>query len=90
MGIRGSVRRNIDAHIIHSNIDTDVIIAEEPKMGSTRKPEELYSIVEHFCLGRRRLELFGEVRFLLLLILISVGPQHSTWMGYYWRQSVEF
>jgi mRNA (2'-O-methyladenosine-N6-)-methyltransferase len=60
LGIRGSVRRNIDAHIIHSNVDTDVIIAEEPKQGSTRKPEELYSIIEHFCLGRRRLELFGE------------------------------
>lgn len=60
MGIKGSVRRNIDAHIIHSNIDTDVIIAEEPRLGSTRKPEELYSIIEHFCLGRRRLELFGE------------------------------
>jgi hypothetical protein len=37
-----------------------VIIAEEPKQGSTRKPDELYSIIEHFCLGRRRLELFGE------------------------------
>jgi len=60
MGIHGSVRRNTDAHIIHSNIDTDVIIAEEPKVGSNRKPEELYHIIEHFCLGRRRLELFGE------------------------------
>lgn len=27
----------------------------------TRKPEEFYHIVEHFCLGTRRLELFGEV-----------------------------
>jgi len=26
----------------------------------TAKPEELYHIIEHFCLGRRRLELFGE------------------------------
>jgi len=60
MGIHGSVRRNTDAHIIHSNIDTDVVIAEEPKLGSTRKPEEIYHIIEHFCLGRRRLELFGE------------------------------
>eukprot|EP01126_Amoeba_proteus_P034198 TRINITY_DN3394_c0_g1_i3.p1 TRINITY_DN3394_c0_g1~~TRINITY_DN3394_c0_g1_i3.p1 ORF type:complete len:303 (-),score=60.18 TRINITY_DN3394_c0_g1_i3:79-987(-) len=60
MGIRGSVRRNVDAHLIHTNIDTDVIISEEPELGSTRKPEELYCIIEHFCLGRRRLELFGE------------------------------
>jgi N6-adenosine-specific RNA methylase IME4 len=28
--------------------------------GSTRKPEELYHIIEHFAQGRRRLELFGE------------------------------
>jgi hypothetical protein len=27
----------------------------------TRKPEELYHIAEHFCLGTRRLELFGGV-----------------------------
>lgn len=28
--------------------------------GSTAKPEDMYRIVEHFALGRRRLELFGE------------------------------
>lgn len=28
--------------------------------GSTAKPEDMYRIVEHFSLGRRRLELFGE------------------------------
>lgn len=28
--------------------------------GSTRKPEDMYRIIEHFALGRRRLELFGE------------------------------
>lgn len=28
--------------------------------GSTAKPEDMYRIIEHFCLGRRRLELFGE------------------------------
>lgn len=60
MGIKGSVRRNTDAHIIHANIDTDVIISEHPEHGSLRKPEEMYHIIEHFCLGRRRLELFGE------------------------------
>jgi N6-adenosine-specific RNA methylase IME4 len=73
MGIRGSVRRNLDAHVIHSNIDTDVIIAEEPKLGSTRKPEELYSIIEHFCLGRRRLELFGEVFHFFAFHLSLIG-----------------
>lgn len=28
--------------------------------GSTQKPEDMYRIIEHFSLGRRRLELFGE------------------------------
>ncbi|XP_059626232.1 N6-adenosine-methyltransferase non-catalytic subunit MTB-like [Cornus florida] len=60
MGIRGTVRRSTDGHIIHANIDTDVIIAEEPPYGSTAKPEDIYRIIEHFSLGRRRLELFGE------------------------------
>ncbi|RUP52261.1 hypothetical protein BC936DRAFT_149830 [Jimgerdemannia flammicorona] len=60
MGIKGTVRRSTDGHFIHCNVDTDVIISEEPSLGSQRKPEELYHIIEHFCLGRRRLELFGE------------------------------
>ncbi|XP_077241939.1 N6-adenosine-methyltransferase non-catalytic subunit MTB-like [Tasmannia lanceolata] len=60
MGIKGTVRRSTDGHIIHANIDTDIIIAEEPPYGSTTKPEDLYRIIEHFSLGRRRIELFGE------------------------------
>ncbi|KAM3345545.1 N6-adenosine-methyltransferase non-catalytic subunit MTB [Capsicum galapagoense] len=60
LGIKGTVRRSTDGHIIHANIDTDVIIAEEPPYGSTAKPEDMYRIIEHFALGRRRLELFGE------------------------------
>ncbi|KAK4353564.1 hypothetical protein RND71_025758 [Anisodus tanguticus] len=60
LGIKGTVRRSTDGHIIHANIDTDVIIAEEPPYGSTAKPEHMYRIIEHFALGRRRLELFGE------------------------------
>lgn len=34
MGIKGTVRRNQDGHLIHTNIDTDIIIAEEPPLGS--------------------------------------------------------
>ncbi|KAK9918982.1 hypothetical protein WJX75_008465 [Coccomyxa subellipsoidea] len=60
MGIKGMVRRAQDGHIIHANVDTDIIVAEEPPFGSTRKPDEIYSLIEHFSLGRRRLELFGE------------------------------
>jgi hypothetical protein len=50
MGIKGTVRRSTDAHVIHSNVDTDIIVAEEAPFGSMRKPEEIYSIIEHFCL----------------------------------------
>ena len=83
VGLRGTVRRATDPHMIHTNVDTDIIIAEvqslcfQPKqamkerkslcalaqepqpLGSSRKPDELYHIVENFSQGRRRLELFG-------------------------------
>eukprot|EP00731_Ephydatia_muelleri_P025853 Em0017g936a len=59
MGIKGTVRRNQDGNFIHANIDLDVIITEEPELGSIEKPEEIFHIMEHFCLGRRRLHLFG-------------------------------
>jgi MT-A70 len=49
----------VDNHFIHCNIDTDVIIAEEVPGGSKQKPEELFNIIENFCMGRRRLEIFG-------------------------------
>lgn len=56
-----SVRRNTDPHLIHANVDTDIVISEENENGTFRKPEEMYRIIENFSLGRRRLELFGEV-----------------------------
>ena len=34
MGIKGTVRRSTDGHFIHCNVDTDVIISEEPPFGS--------------------------------------------------------
>lgn len=30
MGVKGVVRRSQDSHFIHSNIDTDLIVEEEP------------------------------------------------------------
>jgi hypothetical protein len=43
------VKRNTDGHLIHTNCDTDVIVSEEPPLGSTEKPEEMYHIIERFC-----------------------------------------
>ena len=60
VGIKGQVKRGADRHFIHANIDTDVIVSEEQMDNSTEKPNELYRIIERFCLGRKRLELFGE------------------------------
>lgn len=59
MGIKGTVRRSTDGDFIHSNVDIDLIISEEPPYGSYEKPDEIFHIIEHFCLGRRRMHLFG-------------------------------
>jgi len=34
-------------------------VDEVPPLGSRKKPEEIYKIIERFCLGRKRIELFG-------------------------------
>lgn len=59
VGIRGTVKRGQDGHFLNANVDTDMIITEMEPEGSTKKPEEIYSIIEHFCLGRKRIELFA-------------------------------
>lgn len=60
MGIKGTVRRSTDGDFIHANVDIDLIISEEEQeFGSFEKPIEIFHIIEHFCLGRRRLHLFG-------------------------------
>ncbi|GAO47138.1 MT-A70-domain-containing protein [Saitoella complicata NRRL Y-17804] len=60
MGIKGTVRRSTDTHLIHCNVDTDTILAPSPPPSTPHaKPTELYHIIENFCLGRRRLEIFA-------------------------------
>ena len=60
VGICGNVRRDRDGHIMHANIDVDVIVAPEPMdKNDTSKPHEMYEVIENFCQGRRRVELFG-------------------------------
>ncbi|KAL7411730.1 MT-A70-domain-containing protein [Mrakia frigida] len=60
MGIRGTVRRATDGWFVHTNIDTDVIVWEGDSEDPHRKPREIYSLIENFCLGLRRLDLFGD------------------------------
>ncbi|KAJ7041199.1 MT-A70-domain-containing protein [Mycena alexandri] len=59
IGIRGTVRRSTDSWFVHCNVDTDVIFWEGDATDPTRKPPEMYTLIENFCLGTRRLELFG-------------------------------
>lgn len=59
MGIKGTVRRSTDGDFIHANVDIDLIISEETEYGSLEKPVEIFHIIEHFCLGRRRYDLLS-------------------------------
>lgn len=59
MGIRGTVRRSTDSWFVHCNVDTDVMLWEGDSDDPTLKPPEMYTLVENFCLGLRRLELFA-------------------------------
>ena len=74
MGIKGTVKRSSDANFIHTNIDIDLIISEEPEPGVADKPEEIFNIIEHFCLGKRRLHLFGGRHNLVRHGWLTVGP----------------
>lgn len=51
--------RSTDGDFIHANVDIDLIISEDSPFGNHEKPTEIFHIIEHFCLGRRRLHLFG-------------------------------
>ncbi|KIY72967.1 MT-A70-domain-containing protein [Cylindrobasidium torrendii FP15055 ss-10] len=61
IGIRGTVRRSSDSWFVHCNVDTDVIMWEGDPDDPTRKPPEMYSLIENFCMGTRRLEIFGKL-----------------------------
>ncbi|CAL1530714.1 unnamed protein product [Lymnaea stagnalis] len=72
MGIKGTVKRSTDGDFIHANVDIDLIIEEEPEYGTKDKPVEIFHIIEHFCLGKRRLHLFGRN---IRAGWLTVGPE---------------
>ena len=49
---------------IDSGTDTDVMIYESDPSDPMLKPPETYTLIENFCLGLRRLEIFGRARTL--------------------------
>ena len=60
VGVRGSVHRSRDSHLMHANLDSDVLIAPEAEcFGCTRKPDAIYDLIERFSNSQRRIELFG-------------------------------
>lgn len=62
MGIKGTVRRSTDGHIIHANIDTDVIIAEEPTDGQ---------FSTEYC----NLLCYSEFLVVTFIIVVNMWPQ---------------
>ncbi|GAA5941467.1 hypothetical protein JCM1841_001059 [Sporobolomyces salmonicolor] len=77
MGIRGTVRRSTDSWFVHCNVDTDVIVWEGDEEDPALKPPELQSLIENFCLGTRRLHLYGSPHSLRRGWL-TVGASEST------------
>ncbi|GAA5993557.1 hypothetical protein JCM10908_000110 [Rhodotorula pacifica] len=78
MGIRGTVRRSTDSFLVHCNVDTDVIIWEGDEQDPDLKPPELQSLIENFCLGTRRLHLYGSPHSLRRGWLTLSSPSSST------------
>ena len=77
MGIKGTVRRSTDGDFIHANVDIDLIIEESKPHGSDEKPVEIFHVIEHFCLGRRRLHIFGRDS-MIRPGWLSIGPDLTT------------
>lgn len=69
MGIKGTVRRSTDGDYIHANVDIDLIISEENEHGSIEKPVEIFHIIEHFCLGKRR---YCSIKYMNVLLYIEL------------------
>ena len=53
--------------------DTDVLIWEGDASDPTLKPPEMYTLLENFCLGLRRLEIFGRARTVRVELAVDGG-----------------
>ncbi len=80
MGIRGTVRRSRMCVLCTATSTRTLSCPSERDMQC--KPEELYQLIENFCLGTRRLELFGRNRNLRrgwLTVGLELGPDSPQW-----------
>lgn len=67
-----------------SSLASDLRKAQAIKQKMHSKPPELYSIIENFCQGTRRIELFGtnaNLRPGWLTVGLSLGPDQPGWPG---------
>ncbi len=61
VGIKDNIDRDKDDHLVHSNIDTDVIVSDgDPGIETLDFPVELFHILERLCLGMKRCHLVFE------------------------------
>lgn len=63
-------------------LDTDVIIWEGDPADPTRKPPEMYTLIENFCLGMRRLEVFGKLSSLRRGWVTVFAPGQEDYLSY--------
>lgn len=54
MGMKGTLRRSEDTHVINCNVDTDLLVEKTGSLPGI-VPEEIYSIIENFTNMNRRL-----------------------------------
>ena len=60
--VYSQTRRALSDALLVVSLDTDVLIWEGDASDPTLKPPEMYTLIENFCLGLRRLEIFGRAR----------------------------
>lgn len=92
VGVCGNIRRTQDGHLVHPNIDVDVLVAEEPPEHNT-KPHQVYGIIERLvlgayrdCVGWRQYMLVDTLHYLLSLPgrrrIELFGAQHNVRPGW--------
>ena len=59
------LKRSVDGKFIHSNCDCDTVITQSASAKAPmEKPVEVFEIIERFCAGRKRIELFADMNSL--------------------------
>lgn len=57
MGLKGTVRRSEDVHLINCNVDTDVIVESPDHVIQGIVPQSIFQVIENFALMNRRLHI---------------------------------